>query len=215
MTETFVKERKHTLTGKVREGRHRRRRAFLGRFANGSLGIFESTRYARGHKALYTFEINGENGSLQVGPARPAPPAVVRPPRRGHAARLDVDPRHRRRPPLHGQVVGAGPADRLRAHLRPPGRRLPRRPARPASRPSPTFRDALETTEGLRRDHRVGQDGEVGEGDIRKVCAAATRLRRGGNGPADGRPSPAEASRKRGRARALPDPATVFRIARL
>ena len=26
--------------------------------ANGSLAIFESTRYARGHKALYTFEIN-------------------------------------------------------------------------------------------------------------------------------------------------------------
>ena len=38
--------------------------AFLARFANGSLAIFESTRYARGHKALYTFEINGENGSL-------------------------------------------------------------------------------------------------------------------------------------------------------
>ena len=32
--------------------------------ANGSLALFESTRYARGHKALYTLEINGENGSL-------------------------------------------------------------------------------------------------------------------------------------------------------
>ena len=47
-----------------REGRHRRRRAVLRRFANGSLGTFESTRYARGHKALYTLEINGEHGSL-------------------------------------------------------------------------------------------------------------------------------------------------------
>jgi predicted dehydrogenase len=28
------------------------------------LATFESTRYARGHKALYTFEINGENASL-------------------------------------------------------------------------------------------------------------------------------------------------------
>ena len=35
------------------------------RFANGSLGLFESTRYARGHKALYTFEINGEKASVK------------------------------------------------------------------------------------------------------------------------------------------------------
>ena len=38
--------------------------AVLTRFANGSLGTFESTRYARGHKAGYTLEINGEHGSL-------------------------------------------------------------------------------------------------------------------------------------------------------
>jgi len=38
--------------------------AFLARFENGSLAIFESTRYARGHKALYTFEINGEHKSI-------------------------------------------------------------------------------------------------------------------------------------------------------
>jgi predicted dehydrogenase len=48
-----------------REGRHRRRLcAFLARFKNGSLATFESTRYARGHKALYTFEINGEHASI-------------------------------------------------------------------------------------------------------------------------------------------------------
>ena len=34
------------------------------RFENGSMAVFESTRYARGHKALYTFEINGANKSL-------------------------------------------------------------------------------------------------------------------------------------------------------
>ena len=28
------------------------------------MGTFESTRYARGHKALKTFELNGEDGSL-------------------------------------------------------------------------------------------------------------------------------------------------------
>jgi len=36
----------------------------MGRFANGSLATFESTRYARGHKALYTLEVNGEHASL-------------------------------------------------------------------------------------------------------------------------------------------------------
>src|SRR5690606_6553920 len=36
----------------------------MARFANGSMAIFESTRYARGHKALYTFEINGEKASI-------------------------------------------------------------------------------------------------------------------------------------------------------
>lgn len=65
MTETFVKERKHNLTGKVEKVGIDDACAFLCHFSNGSLGLFESTRYARGHKALYTFEINGENGSLK------------------------------------------------------------------------------------------------------------------------------------------------------
>ncbi|MGE0609890.1 MAG: Gfo/Idh/MocA family protein [Pirellulales bacterium] len=64
MTETFVKERKHALTGKVQPVGIDDACAFLCRFKNGSLAIFESTRYARGHKALYTFEINGENASI-------------------------------------------------------------------------------------------------------------------------------------------------------
>jgi predicted dehydrogenase len=33
------------------------------RFANGSLATFEATRYARGHKTLFTLEINGEQAS--------------------------------------------------------------------------------------------------------------------------------------------------------
>ena len=28
------------------------------------MGVFESTRYARGHKALKTFELNGADGSV-------------------------------------------------------------------------------------------------------------------------------------------------------
>jgi len=65
MTETFVKERTHQLTGKIEPVEIDDACSFLCHFKNGSLGLFESTRYARGHKALYTFEINGENMSLK------------------------------------------------------------------------------------------------------------------------------------------------------
>jgi len=64
MTETFIKQRKHTLTGKTQKVGIDDACAFLARFKNGSLATFESTRYARGHKALYTFEINGEHASI-------------------------------------------------------------------------------------------------------------------------------------------------------
>ena len=64
MTETFVKERLHNLTGKMEKVGIDDACAFLARFKNGSLGTFESTRYARGHKALYVFEINGEHASI-------------------------------------------------------------------------------------------------------------------------------------------------------
>ncbi len=65
MTETFIKERKHNLTGKVEKVGIDDACTFMCRFGNGSLGLFESTRYARGHKALYTFEINGEHASIK------------------------------------------------------------------------------------------------------------------------------------------------------
>ena len=64
MTETFVKKRKHAETGKMQAVGIDDAAAVLARFENGSLGLFESTRYARGHKALYTLEINGEHGSF-------------------------------------------------------------------------------------------------------------------------------------------------------
>jgi myo-inositol 2-dehydrogenase/D-chiro-inositol 1-dehydrogenase len=64
MTETFITERTHALTGAVQPVTIDDASAFLARFRNGSLATFEATRYARGHKALYTLEINGENGSI-------------------------------------------------------------------------------------------------------------------------------------------------------
>jgi predicted dehydrogenase len=63
MTETFIKERRHSLTGQVQAVGIDDASAFLCRFENGSLATFEATRYARGHKALYTLEINGEHAS--------------------------------------------------------------------------------------------------------------------------------------------------------
>jgi len=65
MTEIFVKER-------AVQGDPTQRKAvtiddacqFMCRFANGSLGLFESTRYARGRKNYNTLELNGENASV-------------------------------------------------------------------------------------------------------------------------------------------------------
>ncbi|PHR95304.1 MAG: oxidoreductase [Blastopirellula sp.] len=63
-TETFIKERMHSLTGNVAPVTIDDASLFMARFDNGSLATFEATRYARGHKALYTLEINGEHASI-------------------------------------------------------------------------------------------------------------------------------------------------------
>ena len=62
-TEIFIKERTNTQTGEKVPITIDDASMFLGRFANGSLAMFEATRYARGHKALFTLEINGEKAS--------------------------------------------------------------------------------------------------------------------------------------------------------
>jgi predicted dehydrogenase len=64
VTETFIKSRKHNLSGDVQPVTIDDASLALARFRNGSLATFEATRYARGHKALYTLEINGENASI-------------------------------------------------------------------------------------------------------------------------------------------------------
>lgn len=65
VTETFIKERVHSDSGEVKKVGIDDACIFHCHFDNGSLGLFESTRYARGHKALYTFEINGEHASIR------------------------------------------------------------------------------------------------------------------------------------------------------
>ncbi len=62
--ETFIKERTHAETGQVQPVGIDDACMFLAVFANGSMGTFESTRYARGRKNYNTFELNGENGSV-------------------------------------------------------------------------------------------------------------------------------------------------------
>ncbi|MBL7646969.1 MAG: Gfo/Idh/MocA family oxidoreductase [Candidatus Hydrogenedentes bacterium] len=64
ITETFIKERQHNLTGQKQEVTIDDACAFLAKFDNGALATFESTRYARGRKNQNTFEVNGEHGSI-------------------------------------------------------------------------------------------------------------------------------------------------------
>lgn len=63
-TETFVKERVHQDSGQKKAVKIDDACMFLAVFANGSMGTFESTRYARGRKNYNTFELNGEKGSV-------------------------------------------------------------------------------------------------------------------------------------------------------
>jgi len=63
MTEIFIKDR-HRPDGSPARVEIEDVCSFLARFANGSNGTFEATRYARGRKNKNSFEINGEKGSL-------------------------------------------------------------------------------------------------------------------------------------------------------
>lgn len=65
MTEIFVKERPvQGEPGKTKAVTIDDAVQLMCRFANGSLGLFESTRYARGRKNYNTLELNGEKGSV-------------------------------------------------------------------------------------------------------------------------------------------------------
>jgi hypothetical protein len=125
MTETFIKERKHNLTGKVEpvtiDDASAVPRALRERLAGDVRG--DALR-ARPQGALHARDQRRERLD-QVGSARSAPAAVLRPSRRRQIARLEEHPHHRRRPSLHEALVGARPADRLRAHVHPPGGRFP------------------------------------------------------------------------------------------
>ena len=137
-TETFVKERKHAESGKVEPVTIDDACMFLAVFANGSIGTFESTRYARGRKNYSMLELNGENGSVFFNLEDPhllqffryADPGGTRYSGSGQEDRrpphgLAGDQRHELRAPLHEELVGARLHDRLRAHVHQQLRRLP------------------------------------------------------------------------------------------
>ncbi len=63
MTEIFIKDR-HRADGSAARVEIDDVCTFLARFANGSNGTFEATRYARGRKNKNSFEVNGEKGSI-------------------------------------------------------------------------------------------------------------------------------------------------------
>lgn len=76
MTETFIKERPLQAPPSGTEGLQAKANvemgpvtvddatAFMGRFDNGAIGVFEATRFAPGRRNFNTFEINGEKGSI-------------------------------------------------------------------------------------------------------------------------------------------------------
>jgi predicted dehydrogenase len=63
-TETFIKERVHAETGDKQKVDIDDACMFLACFENGSIGTFESTRYARGRKNYSSMEMNGEYGGV-------------------------------------------------------------------------------------------------------------------------------------------------------
>ena len=198
MTETFVKERMHNLTGKVEPVRHRRReplpRALRQRLAREFRG---DPLRARPQGALHVRDQRRARLDL-LGSARPASAAVFRSPRRGDRARLAVAAHHRQRSSLHEALVGAGPADRLRAHLRSPGRRLPRRP-RHRQAGGADFPGRTRHRPGDRRRAALGAERRSGSGPERDDRAlVAGRRRQTQDDDGNGEIGSADGERKRG-----------------
>ena len=78
-TETFVKERKHAVDRQdASRSASTTPACSWPMFANGSMGTFEITRYARGRKNYNTFELNGADGSVYFDLEDPQYPAVLR-----------------------------------------------------------------------------------------------------------------------------------------
>jgi predicted dehydrogenase len=99
MTETFIKSAMHNLTGKTEPVGIDDASLFLARFDNGSLGLRGHALCPRPQGALHARDQRRARLD-RLGPARSAPAAVLRSPRRGPHPRLALGPHHRRRSSL-------------------------------------------------------------------------------------------------------------------
>ena len=137
--------------------------------------LFEATRYARGHKALYTLEINGEHASafwdlhdlhrLQYFDHRDEGRV------RGWRSVHITDGDH----PYMKHWWVPGPADRLRAHVHPPVRRFRRGCGRRQVAAADVPRRARHRLRH-RRGAEVGEDAAVGDG--RQVISSTDSRRK-------------------------------------
>ena len=152
-----------------RQSRKGRASTTPARFCAGSTTVrsayFESTRYARGHKALYTFEINGEKASIKwdlhdlhrLQYFDHGDESILRGWRSIHV----TDGDH----PYMDKWWVPGPADRLRAHVRPSGGRFPEglETGKPAG---PDIPRCSGNPESVRRRARQRQEKAMGQGEM-------------------------------------------------
>ena len=97
---------------------------FLAEFENGSMGTFESTRYARGRKNYNTFELNGADGSVFFDLEEPEYLQYFEYTQQQSGKKTESHLTGWRkihidqlRAPVHESLVGAGHDHRLRAHV--------------------------------------------------------------------------------------------------
>ena len=164
LTETFIKERKRqddpgTVVAKVEIDDAAE---CMVRFANGSIGTFEATRYARGRKNANCFEINGELGSLSFDAETPHELQFYNHKddnrTRGWKTVSVWDSNQPYMDRWWVPGMGVGYEHTLRACRRGfPGRPRGRKEARPGFRRRPAYAD------GVRRDPRIGEIRHVAE----------------------------------------------------
>ena len=174
LTETFIKERKRqgdpATTAKVEIDDASE---CMARFANGSIGTFEATRYARGRKNANMLRDQRGAGVTLLRRGNPARAAVLQPQGRQQGPRVEDDIGLGFQPALHGPLVGARDGHGLRAHLRARGRGFPRGPRRRQDE-GPRFRGRPSHPDRVRHDPRLGEEAAV-DGDWPAVVSGIDR----------------------------------------
>ena len=127
-------------------------------FENGSLGMFEATRFGIGIKNGNTFQIHGSKGMLRFNLERLNHLEFVDATRPSTEQGPTRSARHRSEAPGVPELLAAGPHHRLRAHVHRRAGRVPRVPV--ARRGfSPELRRRLRSPAGARRAAAIGERG--------------------------------------------------------